>query len=70
MIPAFPINDGRVLHADLAMKHEGARATQIALSIGQALAFALGFLGLFGNSLLIFIAIFVYMATAEKMSCE
>ena len=54
MIPAFPMDGGRVLHAVLAMKLGGARATQIAAAIGQALAFALGFLGLFGNPLLIF----------------
>ena len=48
------------------MKLGGARATQIAASIGQALAFVLGFLGLFGNPLLVFIAIFVYIAAAGE----
>jgi Zn-dependent protease len=43
MIPAFPMDGGRVLHAVLAMKLGAARATQIAAAIGQALAFALGF---------------------------
>jgi Zn-dependent protease len=66
MIPAFPMDGGRVLHAVLAMKLGGARATQIAASIGQALAFVLGFLGLFGNPLLVFIAIFVYVAAAGE----
>lgn len=66
LIPAFPMDGGRVLHALLAMKLGGARATRIAASIGQAFAFALGFLGLFGNPLLIFIAIFVYMAAAGE----
>jgi Zn-dependent protease len=66
MIPAFPMDGGRVLRALLAMKLGGPRATQIAASIGQAFAFALGFLGLFGNPLLIFIAIFVYMAAAGE----
>jgi Zn-dependent protease/CBS domain-containing protein len=66
MIPAFPMDGGRVLRALLAMKLGGVRATQIAASIGQAFAFALGFLGLFGNPLLIFIAIFVYMAAAGE----
>ena len=62
MIPAFPMDGGRVLHALLAMRLGNARATQLAASLGQVLAFALGFLGLFGNPLLIFIAIFVYIA--------
>jgi CBS domain-containing protein len=67
MIPAFPMDGGRVLHALLAMKLGGARATQLAASLGQALAFALGFLGLVGsNPILIFIAIFVYMAAAGE----
>ena len=66
MIPAFPMDGGRVLHALLAMKLGNARATQLAASLGQVLAFALGFLGLFGNPLLIFIAIFVYIAAAGE----
>jgi Zn-dependent protease/CBS domain-containing protein len=66
MIPAFPMDGGRVLHALLAMKLGGAKATQIAASLGQVLAYALGFLGLFGNPLLIFIAIFVYIAAGSE----
>ncbi len=66
LIPAFPMDGGRVLRALLAMKLGRARATRIAASIGQAFAFGLGFLGLFGNPLLIFIAIFVYVAAAGE----
>jgi Zn-dependent protease/CBS domain-containing protein len=66
MIPAFPMDGGRVLHALLAMRLGNARATQLAASLGQILAFALGFLGLFGNPLLIFIAIFVYIAAGGE----
>jgi Zn-dependent protease/CBS domain-containing protein len=67
MIPAFPMDGGRVLHALLAMKVGAARATQLAATLGQALAFALGFLGLvYGNPILIFIAIFVYIAAAGE----
>src|SRR5919197_213210 len=43
MIPAFPMDGGRVLRALLAIKLGRARATQIAASLGQALAFAFGF---------------------------
>ncbi len=66
LIPAFPMDGGRVLHALLAMRVGGAQATAIAAKIGQAFALALGFLGLFGNPLLLFIAIFVYMAAAGE----
>jgi CBS domain len=66
MIPAFPMDGGRVFHALLAMKLGNARAMQLAASLGQILAFALGFLGLFGNPLLIFIAIFVYIAAGGE----
>jgi stage IV sporulation protein FB len=66
MIPAFPMDGGRVLRAALASRLGYARATEIAASIGQFVAFGLGFLGLFGNPLLIFIAIFVYLAAASE----
>ena len=42
------------------------RATEIAASIGQGVAFALGFIGLFYNPMLIFIAIFVYLAASSE----
>ena len=70
LIPAFPMDGGRVLRALLAIWYSRTQATNIAARIGQALAFGFGFLGLMGgNPLLIFIAIFVYLAaTAEAQS--
>lgn len=66
MIPAFPMDGGRVLRAALASRLGHVRATEIAATIGQWVAFALGFLGLLYNPLLIFIAIFVYLAAASE----
>jgi Zn-dependent protease/CBS domain-containing protein len=70
LIPAFPMDGGRVLRAVLALWYPRTQATNIAARIGQALAFVFGFVGLIGgNPLLIFIAIFVYLAaTAEAQS--
>ena len=66
LIPAFPMDGGRVLHAFLSIKLGPQRATQVAATIGQALAFGFGFLGLFGNPLLLFIAIFIYIAASAE----
>ena len=69
MIPAFPMDGGRVLRALLAMSMDYVRATQIAASIGQALALLLGFFGLMsGQPLLAFIALFVWMGAAQEAS--
>lgn len=67
LIPAFPMDGGRVLRAVLAYRFGRARATAIAATIGQGLAFVFGFLGLVGgNPILVFIAIFVYLAAAAE----
>lgn len=68
LIPAFPMDGGRVLRALLAYRLGYTRATRIAASIGQAVAFGLGLLGLFGNPLLLFVALFVYMGAASEAS--
>lgn len=68
MIPAFPMDGGRVLRALLALNMDYVRATNVASSIGQFLALLLGFAGLFGPYLLIFIALFVWMGAVQEAS--
>jgi Zn-dependent protease/CBS domain-containing protein len=67
MIPAFPMDGGRVFRAFLAVFMDRTRATTIAAHVGQAMAFLFGLLGLTtGNPLLILIAIFVFFAAGAE----
>jgi stage IV sporulation protein FB len=67
MIPAFPMDGGRVLRAFLAMRLDYAKATNIAAAIGQGLAFAGGLYGLLhGLPMLVLVAIFVYFGAQNE----
>ncbi|MCC6949423.1 MAG: site-2 protease family protein [Bradyrhizobiaceae bacterium] len=68
LIPAFPMDGGRVLRALLAIRLGHSRATQLAASIGQGFAIAFGILGIFTNPMLIVIAIFVFLAASGEAS--
>ena len=66
LIPAFPMDGGRVVRALLALKLPYHRATSIAAKIGQGLAFVFGFIGLFGYPMLLIIAFFVFFGAQQE----
>lgn len=61
IIPAFPMDGGRVLRAFLATKMDYLKATEISVRIGQGLAIVFAFVGVLYNPWLIIIAFFIYM---------
>ena len=71
LIPAFPMDGGRILRALLAMRLEYARATHIAASIGQSCAFVFGLWALMQHPIqpmFVLVAVFIYFGAASEAS--
>ena len=68
MIPAFPMDGGRVLRSLLARRLEFGRATRISARIGQGIACIFGLAGIFSDPFLIFIALFVWSGAEQEAS--
>jgi len=66
LIPAFPMDGGRVLRALLSMKFQRHIATNIAARIGQVLAVGFVFAGFYMNPFLIFIGVFIFLGAKSE----
>jgi Zn-dependent protease/predicted transcriptional regulator len=66
LLPAFPMDGGRVLRAILALQVDPVRATDIAVLIGKAFAVLLGIVGVATNPLLVMIAVFVWFGAEQE----
>ncbi len=66
LIPAFPMDGGRILRAFFAMRMPYIEATKKAVAVGKSILFAMGIVGLFVSPVLLIIAIYLYFAASEE----
>lgn len=68
LLPAFPMDGGRVLRALLSTGMSRIRATEIAGRIGQLMAIAFVFFGLFNSPVLVLIGIFIFLGAQAEVN--
>lgn len=67
LLPALPLDGGRVLRSLLAIRSPYLKATQLSASLSKSMAFLLGLVGfLWVNPFLMLIALFVYMGASSE----
>lgn len=67
LIPAFPMDGGRVLRSVLARRTSYSKATKSAANVGKAIAVAIGIIGFFTvNIWLMLISLFIYLGASEE----
>jgi stage IV sporulation protein FB len=66
LLPAFPLDGGRVLRALLERRRDLLAATRIAVRVGHAVAVAFVLVGLFWNLWLVIIGVFVYVGASME----
>ena len=66
LIPAFPMDGGRILRALLAIRMDYVKATNAASTLGKLFAFVFGIIGLFINPFYMLIALFVWIGASQE----
>lgn len=66
LLPAFPMDGGRILRASLALRHDYLRATELAAAAGRVFAALFALIGLLYNPFLVLIAVFVWVGASVE----
>ncbi len=68
LIPAYPMDGGRILHGLLSLRLDRLKATRVAVRIGQLIAMIMILSGLYSNAILAFVGVFVLLAAQMELT--